>query len=854
MRSALPILSAAVGALVIGGCAPAQHTVMQPATSQPTSQQSTAPSFPPPAPPRYSADQILNNEHPGRRESPPVKVDYDASGFARDRLYSVPPVGTHPRILFGPSDLPRIRRQLNETVSGRAMMQGLRDKLAKGIDKPGTMENRCFVALRDGDLAAFRAAYQTDWATRPPGSGPSPGLQKAAVSWSQRDPLTTALEMRCWMALFDDNAAMGKENAAAVTTYARYLQPALQQARRGLYGDDFWLGIRAALGPAPDFAFAYDWSEPYMTREQAAEVRSVISLATQGTFNDGMNLPPHWRNWNHIGMALADLTLALSIEGEDGYDPRIYDRGVEVARDYLTYSMTAQGTGKEGIGYHTAGLMHTEMFMLAAANRGVNLFTHTHFRNYFRDYLPWAVQPFGQGWLKPNAGVWLGEGDLASFMPNVAAVMPMKFFYPNDPQVNTVYATLPGMQDDKSIAASLKNNFVRETTLLCPADPARPPAATQPAHDPKSLDFYDAERGMMIARTGWNPRDMVMHFDCRCDTTFAAHDHADRGEFTLTALGVPWVTKGYRDTESQYHSIVGIDDHGQGYFPPPGRWVMHRANDNLTTATIDAKYCWDWMWAKALMVEPVAQLKAEHFDNYIDPRNRLLARFPIGLWERDPSPQVKAYYDGYLAGDPRMWAEDTWVPRAPHYPVQRAWRNLTLVRGRHPYAVIVDDIQKDNQEHLYQWRMMCPLEIDIDDIKGNDVTLKAKAYDGDPSPRLLVRGLNINQPALPTNQPNPSFETIELLKHDDTHQFAGRSNGLMHRLTLPSRSVAPDYKVLLAPYSAGQKPPSTEWNADHTAVTVDWGDQKDVVRFTPTPDRRTTVTVTRDGQALMEHE
>ena len=55
---------------------------------------------------RPSADVILNDQV-GWPPSPGVDVVLkDELGFDRSRLYHVPAVGVHPRILFAPEDLP----------------------------------------------------------------------------------------------------------------------------------------------------------------------------------------------------------------------------------------------------------------------------------------------------------------------------------------------------------------------------------------------------------------------------------------------------------------------------------------------------------------------------------------------------------------------------------------------------------------------------------------------------------------------------------------------------------------------------------------------------------------------------
>jgi hypothetical protein len=814
-----------------------------------------------------SADAILNDQV-GWPASPGEQVTlHDDLGFAADRLFHVPAVGVHPRILFAPDDLPRIRQQLSDTRMGRAIMATIRTNLARGIDKPGTYENKCFTALVRGDIAGFEKAYSTDIGSQPVGAGPSPAFAaKAAVRWGQRDPFLTSMEMRCWVALIDHDSAKGKEDAAALATYAAHLQPGIEKAIAGPFGSNWWKGIRPAMGSDSELAFGYDWTEPYMTTDQAAEVRKVIALATDGRYTEGMDMPHHWRTWNHIGMALHEPVLALAIEGEEGYDPRIYQRSIEVARDYLTYGITEKGFGKEGIGYQTAGMSHTGVFMLAAANRGTNLFLHPNFQAYFANYLYWAMEPFGAN--------WVSEGDLAVFPPNIAITALAKFFYPRSPEVDTVFRNQPSILNHTE-GAGFDGN-VWETLLTCPVDPS-PTGTTLPSgpptHSPNQssgndLTLMDSNRGMLITRTGWDPDALVLHFDCRTDATYATHEHADHGQFTFAADGCAWAITGIRDTETQYHNCVTIDGHGQGYFPPPSRWIGLNQGEGGVIASVDTKYSWDWFWPKTVFLEPLDQLNREGESQYEEASKRLLSRFPLGAFQREMLPSVVAFYKGYMAGDPRMWGEDSWVYRAPNYPVRRAFRTCGLIRGTHPYVVVIDDIQKDDQQRLYEWHMLCPMDVDVVSILGNDVTLSnvpgsfynqrattqaVKGAVGKGSPRLLVRGLNINQPLdNPTLQPNPVLETVELKKHDDTHQFTGRSNGLIRRLVLPSRSVAPDYKVVLVPYREGEAQPTTVWNQDRTIASLDWPDQHDQLEFSQAPDGRTTLTVLRDNRVIVQ--
>ena len=52
-----------------------------------------------------------------------------------------------------------------------------------------------------------------------------------------------------------------------------------------------------------------------------------------------------------------------------------------------------------------------------------------------------------------------------------------------------------------------------------------------------------------------------------------------------------------------------------------------------------------------------------------------------------------------------------------------AFRSVILSRGKHPYVLVIDDIRKDDAEHLYEWRMNMPPDIQAVSIKGGDILL-----------------------------------------------------------------------------------------------------------------------------------
>ena len=798
--------------------------------------------------PNFSADQILNGEAPGRKASPPVTEKPNDEGFAKERLYHVPAPGVHPRILFGPEDLPRIRKQLQETETGRALLASLKAKLDNGIDKPGTPENQALEALMKGDHA------QADAITADFKAHPAPG--------SVANPLFNSLVDKTFYCLVMDDKVEGAKTAAVATAFAEYLEPQIDEAAKAPGADDYWRGIRQVCGSGPALGFIYDFGQPYMTKEQADVFRRVLTKATKGRYVLGMDLPHHWRNWNFIGMAEEFPLMSLALEGEDGNDPRIFARGSEVAHDYIDYSMSDEGIAKEAIGYHTGGIAHLSLLMIAMANRGDNLFINDKYRKMFENWFIWAQQPFG--------GQWSSSGDLGTFPPNFEAMQAAKFFYPTNPKIDFLFQNHPMIRQ----AVKLQGDIL---AYLTPSDPLK-------GADGKVIDYhagadfkmpqslYDPQRGYLFARDGWAKDSTSLQFVARNDTVFVSHDDADRGTFYFTAMGQPWSLPSFREVETKYTNNIIIDGLGQGYSATPATWVNTVDTPVATFGTADLSYCYDWKWVKSPIIMSAEEFARKPWlSSYAPVRERLGPRYANVAFERDPTPQVVDYYSGYLAGDPGMWDEDTWVKRSPVNPVQRAFRTAGLVRGERSYALIVDDFQKDDKEHLYEWSMQMPMNVEIYSIKGGDLVIgpiSNKRVETPPSfdvyrdigtplaapgtPLLLVRILNVNQPAIPTGQSNPRLETIEYVRHDDSHQFAGRSTGLGKRLVLPSRSIAPDYKVLLFPFKQGEPLPVTTWSDDKKSLSLTWGKQQDTYNFDKDETGRTHLTLHRGNDLIFQ--
>lgn len=312
---------------------------------------------------------------------------------------------------------------------------------------------------------------------------------------------------------------------------------------------------------------------------------------------------------------------------------------------------------------------------------------------------------------------------------------------------------------------------------------------------------------------------------------------AKRGE---AFIGPQWALNHVRkyhlavEDGSERHSVILIDGQGQGHQCPAGRTVALADAPAATFAAGDAT----WAYSHAL-AEPTNK-KATPIT--ITPNDSRLR--PSGLpWMSQPWSFMPSWNKGEKGGGRHgNWGD--------YNPVKYAFRTASLVRGKHPYVVITDDIRKADAEHLYEWLMQAPDDLELaakpagggDAGAAFDLVLAEKGGDR----RLLVRVLQAG--ASPAEQAacrnGARLETYKSIE--------GRTEVTAKRLVLPLKAAAGTYKVLLFAHRQGEALPVTTWDAGRTKLAVQWPDLKDEYTFTPNPDGRTRVAMSRDGHAVAE--
>jgi hypothetical protein len=786
----------------------------------------------------YTVEQL-------RKFFPAVKLDFDEQGLAKQRFRAPPAPGVHPRVFFNAEDLPDIRRRARETAAGRILVARLREE--------------CDLALR-ADPQEARSKKVTS--VRDLYDQLSEG--RLAAPLKPQDPLGKRLgnliPLEAFRTLLDEDEAGARHCAAALAGFLR-LYDAEDRARIRQEPDFQPIISFVFFG---NFGMAYDCLHPAMTEGQRREVREFLTLMTCGKTSTGMKsvpaFPANTTNWIPFHASL--LSNVLAIEGEEGFDPLVYQGMVETMRKWLAFGAFPSGALWESMGKNEMGAE----YLIPLAKRGELLIASRPARNHVANFYLQVMQPYGREW------TWFtdhgGSHGKASFID----VEVVKYAFPGDPAIDFVYRNMTG--EDYAYCREMPwrvdnvgplNGVAHILRVVMAEDHAAGSWAEglRAATSGKSLAFFDDGLGCLVARSAWGPDALQLIFQPRHVPD--GHSQAERGMFTFSALGRNWAEKVANSggsftgssAESRFQSVVLIDDVGQGVnHTPSGKSLALADTADASFLAIDARdaYCWKLGGTQ--------------------------------LWDRTPN-------DHRLTPSPLPWMSLPWrdlphwlyggkcetvAPKEPlnrfesvteWNPVQRAFRTAGVVRGPHPYAIIVDDIQKDAAEHGYKWLMQLADDLELVEslyvdftadqrlewYKGNtsgfraDLILAGRDEAADPrGRRLLVRVLQNS----PSQTPHvaltlPGF--IEIYQKDIRGH---RALGIGRRLVIPSRSVAPDFKVLLYPHRQGEPLPTTTWNKDKTRLTIDWPDQEDGFVFRKGGDGRTRFVIDRKGRNLAE--
>ncbi len=756
--------------------------------------------------------------------SAPQKIVLDETGLDRSFLTPVAQPGVHPRVIFNASDLPAIRQRLETTEAGRAAISGIRDHLLKIITGPHANLAEQYQALVAGKI-------------------PEPLDNNVAY----------CLMYESFRCLVDKDDEGGKRAAAAITTFSSVVSKEIAATRANPRNSAGLNDARIiAQGPSREFTLGldYDFAYNFMTKTQRDKVRGVlvevtanmtgIGCETLGTLHSGTS---NWISWGARA-----LFAICAIEGEPGYDSATFRRFADAQINFIN-SIYPTGEAFEGWGKNFMFLEH--LVILAKRGEKLNILGHTSIRAAYNNYFIASLTPWGNSFTFCDSQARSG-GKIA----RNADVLMYHSLFPKDVAGNLIYRNqIAG--DYSNVGAKAVNTRHPFSTMdaLCCAifasdvSPITREEEFATVTKDRPLSYFSEDTCNLITRSGWQPDALYLNYLNRAIP--GGHQYADRSHFNLYGNGRFWsIYQSSRQVKEQYgpimRSVVMAD--GEGPSSAEARCVFVVDSPLATFIASDLSNPWNFQTAG--FTKPPAGIPRQGKTlTYNDFR---LHRSPLP-WMDLPISHLPDWYSSEKPDAAKLGAGENsrgdWYRR---HEVGKAFRTIGLVRGKHPYTLVFDDIQIDNKRHNYVWGMTLAPDValgsmrvtsSLPDAAEADIILteneKPDLSNALPSANrrhLLVRVLDAAQlgetPAVVERVavPNPPQSDISL-----------------NRFHLTSEAVSPSFKLLLFPHLDGQSLPATKWNDKRDQLSITWPDQTDTVRFTSGNDGRTRVKLTREG-------
>ncbi len=821
---------------------------------------------------------------------------FDFTGFDARLLGSpVPAPGVYPRLLFTEADVPALAARIKSTRIGQMSLIEMKHLFTTTWWDPKTSDGQIFRKLVSGDLAGLEwdAAPGTSLSAYPQQfKGQKTGIHNSHVAYVPE--CLTAMAFYC---LLTGDDARGREAAAAIASYFTLRERLLDQwlaisdsefgssstdasgavmPLNGAGAETHWRNLHG-IAPNMNLGLSLDFAGKWMTPAERDGMRRFIAKATYGRRAYGQDAPRRFRDVNWMAWDLPNFLAVAAIEGLPGFDPEVYESGAESVRAFCDWGIDNGGVVFESNGKTPGSFQFQLLSMVALARRGDNLFGHPHWRRLLEGQIQ-MTSPSGR--VTVNSGTQYVPHSRESLSLNL--VNAFKGFYPSsrlpDYLVTKALAS-PGSETGEFLRGWPRANFdpalyttqVGERKRLRLPSPSYPGFVRGVLYDgdvvPTTradlnlpLDFDSPGQGVFSSYSDRTPDAAWINLYVRPGHYLGAgHHHADAGMFHFSALGVDWFTESPFSQlySGNVHNLVlvdglseasGIEGVVNGY-NAAATYLGARSTPQVAAASADLTYAYSWRWITQAPQTWSPELKA------LD-------------WELDPSPQILKIFAGTARYKMRpWWTNYTYVnytptSRAPFNPMRRVFRTTGLVRGTHPYGVVLDDAQKDDTTRLYQWTAMLNGGVRRAQLAGlgsNQFALGYREGDADTSqttvqpaiepapgePLLLVCALG-----LPAQPPSAERASISIERISGLPNKKGEiPNG--DRLSIDLRAPSAAFRILLLPIRAGQPLPVVTYDAAKQTAEIRRPGQIDTLQFTGGEQNPASFTVRRNGVDLL---
>lgn len=810
-------------------------------------------------------------------------ITYDATGVRP--VSAAPAPGVHPRVYFNAEDLPAIRNRLATTAVGQEAMKMIRlytDFLRNGRSVAWDSKPNSFKLMPDGTPRIGNAGlYDRSLVYNQLVAGTTTKLAEMIAANDGTGLYTLAGEMS--LEAFE---CLVDEGQPGVATRAANLAAAL----------DTWcthvLSL-PALGPQHNIgghltALTYDMAFPALSPDQRTRARAALArlmASYAATPYTGVGCAPQAVATNWVAINSFTLLTACALEGEltlaeHGISSETlaqwFTGAMHSHHKFLTYGWFASGSGLEGQGKNYLFGAH----MIPYARRGHDFFQHPHARAYGRSWMPAVTQPYGYSFTAYDLLGGSGSNpEKGRYFLNSLDYSGLKWRYPDDAAVDFawrnfilteykdaggVWRTFPDLREAKFTIRSVYANQLLPAAIFASDIASTDSWQTHNAIARPDLDYLDREGGTLVSRSGHEADAAALLFHVRQD--FGGHTFADRNTFTFSALGRQFINYNSGSTNSglqaaTFHSIVEVDGlsmfvtdkEGDKMRIPAKLAAWSPAGGSATFATGDATYAYsqEWFWNAYTTGSPVLRAGFVPDPHSHNTFRRAGNRIPEAFGDTPFVSFPHWVNPGQLEG----------IQAKPYNPMYQVHRTIGLVRGVKPYALVIDDVRKDDSPRNYKWLAsiaedLVPVpaaELPPGADPATDVVLREPASTGDR--RLLVRILRaLGTPVLstaPTAVGSPLAYTEMVTSPNTTEDWK--------RLVIERAAVvAPEFRVLLFPFRQGEPLPVSTFTGQQLVVSL--AGQTDTFDFAP---RTATIagqavtlsefTLSRNGTTLLDY-
>ncbi len=728
--------------------------------------------------------------------SPEVAVSYEGVGFDEERLSKVPAIGVHPRVLITPTDLEKIQA-----------------KIAMGNNAP----------------LAFRAMWQRVAQLKTP-----------------------------FYALATNDSVLGRKLAEELVEKIKSLDKKVSEMDNRPDRDNIWTVERSIIAdgdPNPPTEIwdllDYDYLHKWMSNDERELARSVIAKIIKNRISNFLMVPDHFMINNHEGFGMEYIRLMLLIEGEPGFDQALFNLAVKKSDAMLTWYLSKDGMCYESI----KGWLNTSAFV-AVGLRKRDLLKHEHLMakmNFFLAATRWENNK------------WLIRDEMRASAFHV--IWMMHYFYPKNERMDFLYqagfSSHPFLTDASvkwpdpvGVCYELLLLFADEGMILPNNKNIDWNNQTNIDRLNLPLTWSDNERGYVEVRNSWKKDDLKVGFVCKQDFFYGGHEGSENNRLTLWKDGVNWIQdNNMLATKATFlQNMLTVDGMGCHWPPVAGNWLGVQESKDAVIAVGDGKM--GYSFSKIIQVHPLAfpSAKIPYYKPFTEGNFDLSRNIQVAF-----QPSTIRWNHGYAHTDYGPWSGETRLVEGykPFNTMQKAYRTVQVTKGKYPYLLVIDDAQKDNKSHLFEWNISVPIHAELVDattpeivfqntepalnrmsdliissgpVKRDSITGKAILKKGDPLCLIRVLWRNTDY----------GFPVPKLQK------FQGYS-----LVTIPAIAVSPEFKVLVYPYKFGDPLPKTVWNKTRSSLYIEIKEQKDEYHFDTTDGGRTVLQMQRNQNPVI---